>query len=144
MTGEEKNLEARKKEWAEKKSTLLLLSIIIQGYTFDGTGLVTNPGKYQNCTLAAVYYGILADSGEGEHMDVQGESQLYVCFEPTPLERVALGLNNAEYCPRYCSYANSDGFVFGKPLSPLEWEKLQEMAHSDNPDDELVGSGPAL
>jgi hypothetical protein len=131
---------AVQKEWMERQSILFFVAHIMDEYQFDDNGLCKNPDKYKRCNLAAIYFAMRADDGDGdEDLWANEGGTVHTIFEPDALERAILGLTLKSTTDTiyYDSWCNSQGFVFGRELLQCQVDELRAKAHSDNPDDEI-------
>lgn len=124
-------------EWSARFPVLVMVATIIQTVNFDKNGLSKEMGEHQRCDLAAIYYSLKAENGDGESLWDGGKA--YFVFEPTELERQILNLNvGPSY---YVSERNEEGFVFGRETTREGYERIK--CHSDNPDDEVEDIDPS-
>ena len=122
------------KEWNARREALVLVQTIFEGSNFDNNGICTDIGSYLRCDLAAIYFDLRTESGEGEAL--WDDEHAYTVFMPTVAERGMLGLIQASNIA-YLSY-RKNGQVFGKEIGGEDYEDLKARCHSDNPDDEIV------
>lgn len=125
-----------REDWKERNKVLMMVSVIMTTVNFDDNGLCKDEGEHDRCDLAAIYFDLRADNGEGETL--HDDEKLYNIFEPTNFEWAVLGVPLEEAGRGfYSTSTDNNGNVLGKVLYPDELEALRARCHSDNPDDEV-------
>ena len=123
-------------EWKARQRVLNSVAVIISTVNFDSNGLCTDKGEHNRCNLAAIYFDLRADSGEGETL--HDDKKVYTVFVPSEIENQVLGLGHGAPVGTFQFVVTREkGVAMGREILLEDVEVLRKQCHSDNPDDEV-------